>query len=106
MTHTASISVSEREAFRLVEGLDAEPALVGLAVNAVENPDGGWSVTLYLAAPPDAALAAGLAGLARSVLGAGAPAFSFARLPDTDWVAKSLEGLRPVRAGRFLVHGR
>lgn len=26
-------------------------------------------------------------------------------LPDIDWVAKSLEGLGPVRAGRFLVHG-
>lgn len=26
-------------------------------------------------------------------------------LPDTDWVTKSLEGLQPVRAGRFLVHG-
>ena len=27
------------------------------------------------------------------------------KLPDTDWVAKSLKGLGPVRAGRFLVHG-
>jgi ribosomal protein L11 methyltransferase len=26
-------------------------------------------------------------------------------LPDVDWVARSLEGLKPVRAGRFLVHG-
>ena len=26
-------------------------------------------------------------------------------VPDIDWVAKSLEGLAPVRAGRFLVHG-
>ena len=26
-------------------------------------------------------------------------------LPDIDWVARSLEGLRPVRAGRFFVHG-
>lgn len=26
-------------------------------------------------------------------------------LPDIDWVTKSLEGLQPVRAGRFLVHG-
>jgi ribosomal protein L11 methyltransferase len=26
-------------------------------------------------------------------------------LDDVDWVAKSLEGLGPVRAGRFLVHG-
>jgi ribosomal protein L11 methyltransferase len=26
-------------------------------------------------------------------------------IPEIDWVAKSLEGLKPVRAGRFLVHG-
>lgn len=26
-------------------------------------------------------------------------------LPDIDWVAKSLEGLKPVQAGRFIVHG-
>jgi ribosomal protein L11 methyltransferase len=26
-------------------------------------------------------------------------------IPDIDWVSKSLEGLKPVRAGRFLVHG-
>jgi ribosomal protein L11 methyltransferase len=27
------------------------------------------------------------------------------KLPDIDWVARSLEGLKPVRAGRFFVHG-
>ena len=32
-------------------------------------------------------------------------AFSRETLPDIDWVTKSLEGLKPVRAGRFLVHG-
>ncbi|MBP1883294.1 50S ribosomal protein L11 methyltransferase [Sinorhizobium mexicanum] len=26
-------------------------------------------------------------------------------LPDIDWIAKSLEGLAPVRAGRFVIHG-
>ncbi|OKL45386.1 50S ribosomal protein L11 methyltransferase [Pseudovibrio exalbescens] len=26
-------------------------------------------------------------------------------LPEINWVAKSLEGLKPVRAGRFIVHG-
>ncbi|CCE96483.1 putative ribosomal protein L11 methyltransferase [Sinorhizobium fredii HH103] len=26
-------------------------------------------------------------------------------LPEIDWIAKSLEGLAPVRAGRFVVHG-
>ena len=27
------------------------------------------------------------------------------KLPDVDWVAKSLDGLKPVRAARFFVHG-
>lgn len=27
-------------------------------------------------------------------------------VPDIDWVSKSLEGLAPVHAGRFIVHGR
>ena len=31
--------------------------------------------------------------------------FEIEAVPDIDWVTKSLEGLKPVRAGRFLVHG-
>jgi ribosomal protein L11 methyltransferase len=30
---------------------------------------------------------------------------SHEELPDVDWVSRSLEGLKPVRAARFLVHG-
>lgn len=43
---------------------------------------------------------------ARIHAAAGAP-LSIAReaVPDIDWVAKSLEGLKPVRAGGFVVHG-
>lgn len=36
---------------------------------------------------------------------AGDATFQREELPDLDWVALSLEGLQPVRAGRFLVHG-
>ncbi len=31
--------------------------------------------------------------------------FAVEELPDIDWVLHSLEGLKPVRAGRFFVHG-
>lgn len=43
----------------------------------------------------------------RATAGADGPALAIARetLPDIDWVAKSLEGLKPVRAGGFVVHG-
>jgi ribosomal protein L11 methyltransferase len=42
-----------------------------------------------------------------AALGEAFPEMSVQRevIPDVDWVAKSLEGLKPVRAGRFLVHG-
>ena len=33
-------------------------------------------------------------------------ALELAPLPERDWVAASLEGLAPVRAGRIVVHGR
>lgn len=37
--------------------------------------------------------------------GASVRTFDVEAVPDIDWVTKSLEGLKPVRAGRFLVHG-
>ncbi len=41
-----------------------------------------------------------------SVVGqAAAQALAFGRVSEKDWIAASLEGLAPVRAGRFLVHG-
>jgi ribosomal protein L11 methyltransferase len=105
MTHTASITLSETHAFRLVTAFDEDPALTHLAVDAVEEAPGRWRVTLYLPEAPDEDLAASLARATRALFGAAAPAFAIASLPETNWVAKSLQGLKPVRAGRFLVHG-
>jgi ribosomal protein L11 methyltransferase len=39
------------------------------------------------------------------LVGAAADSLTFERLGQKDWVKASLEGLKPVRAGRFLVHG-
>jgi ribosomal protein L11 methyltransferase len=105
MTHTASIALPETDAFRLVTAFDEDPGLTGLALDAVEERPGRWRVTLYLPEPPDAALTAHLAAAARALFGDRAPGFAMAPLPETNWVAKSLEGLKPVQAGRFLVHG-
>lgn len=62
-----------------------------------------WEASLYL----DFAEEEAMADRFRAVL---APLFPQAQIereeiPDIDWIAKSLEGLTPVRAGRFLVHG-
>jgi ribosomal protein L11 methyltransferase len=41
-----------------------------------------------------------------ALLGGTAAGIQSEVLPDIDWVAHSLEGLKPVRAARFFVHGR
>lgn len=62
-----------------------------------------WEASLYLDRDEEPELRERLADVLR-------PAFPDAVIeleviPDLDWIAKSLEGLQPVRAGRFLVHG-
>lgn len=49
----------------------------------------------------------GLQAQVEKVVAQFAPSTKVAReiLDDVDWVTKSLEGLKPVRVGRFLVHG-
>lgn len=62
-----------------------------------------WEASLYLMADEEEEMRERFAALL-------APVFPEARIerediPDVDWIARSLEGLQPVRAGRFVVHG-
>lgn len=60
-----------------------------------------WALEAHASEPPDRkSLAAALAGLAVSI-----EDIQTAPLQERDWVAASLEGLAPVTAGRFFVHG-
>ena len=74
-----------------------------------EAPDTGgcnnaaWMVEAYFGNPPDEANVRALVAAAAG--GAAARAASFGRVDERDWVAASLEGLKPVRVGRFLIHG-
>ena len=69
---------------------------------AFEGDGGQWQVAVHFSAPPDeAALRAQVAVVA----GAAAAGLSIETVAETDWVAQSLAGLQPVRAGRFVVHG-
>ena len=64
---------------------------------------GPWTVEVYFGRPPDEA---GVRDLIAAAAGPeAAAAVSFDQVQQRDWVASSLEGLRPVRAGRFLIHG-
>jgi ribosomal protein L11 methyltransferase len=74
-----------------------------IATQEVDEANEIWEASIYMTMQDEALIAARFADLVASDFAA----LSVERevLPDIDWIAKSLEGLKPVRAGRFLVHG-
>jgi ribosomal protein L11 methyltransferase len=90
-------ATAKRVAFQIGETLED-------AVCAAFEGDGGrWQVAIHFAAGGDQdALRASIASIAGS---AAAQSLTFQQVAETDWVAQSLAGLQPVRAGRFVVHG-
>ncbi|GJD58873.1 50S ribosomal protein L11 methyltransferase [Methylobacterium dankookense] len=73
------------------------------AVAAFEAEDGvTWRLEAYFADAPDEGF---IRDLIRPVVGEAADAAEFRTIEQQDWVRASLEGLNPVRAGRFLIHG-
>lgn len=93
-----------------ISTLEAEPGSSPLVKTASDwnevEAHGRWRVeALYDEKPDEAALRALLAA-PEGATGATAEDLRIEPLPDADWVAKSLEGLAPVRAGRFFVYGR
>jgi ribosomal protein L11 methyltransferase len=74
-----------------------------LAIVEVDEARDLHEVSLYVGSQDRARAEAAMRRLAaRTGLGLTVEAET---LPDIDWVARSLEGLKPVRAGRFFVHG-
>ena len=75
-----------------------------IATMEVDEDKGLWEASVYANGEPEADLKSRIAAIL-------AGPFPDAEIElevfggDTDWIAKSLEGLKPVRAGRFLVHG-
>ncbi len=105
MNWTASVTLSEAGAKALAEVLGDDEDLAPHAVDAAETTPGRWRLMVYFPAEPNKAERAALKRHAVEALGKDGPAFAFEALPDADWVAMSLEGLTPVRVGRFVVHG-
>lgn len=106
MVHTARLVASEAIVDRIVAAIAEDDLLGDRAVDVREiAPGGDWELTVYFDGKPDRRERNALTALARSISGNAVGRFAIAQLPDTDWVAKSLEGLTPVRVGRFLVHG-
>jgi ribosomal protein L11 methyltransferase len=64
-----------------------------VAINESDEEAQRWETVVYFGSEAEAAVA-------REIVGG-----EIARLPDADWVKRSLEGLAPVAAGRFFLHG-
>ena len=73
------------------------------ACAAFEGDDGHWQVAIHFGSPPDETSLRELVTLAAGQ--AAADALRIEPVADSDWVAQSLAGLWPVRAGRLVVHG-
>jgi ribosomal protein L11 methyltransferase len=104
MRLATDMATATRLASQLGEMLDAEENAVAAFESADET---HWLVEVFFSREPDEAL---LRELVTVALGAeagrkAAAAATFDRLAPKDWIAASLEGLTPVRAGRFLIHG-
>jgi ribosomal protein L11 methyltransferase len=94
-----SFEADEAEAKRvagLLEGMVADESALAI----VETGSGRWAIELYVA--DGDGVSRKLAGMLGREL---ADKFSLATVVEKDWVAASLAGLEPVRAGRFIVHG-
>jgi ribosomal protein L11 methyltransferase len=102
-TTTAMFITDEQSACRVVDCV-ADAFFAGeLAVSIAEVVHGQWRVTFYFDGKIDQATARELA-----IAAVGAKkgrALRFERIAAKDWVADSLRELKPIAAGRFVVHG-
>jgi ribosomal protein L11 methyltransferase len=102
-TMTARLSADEAVARRIVDYLSEHLDSAEVAVGMFEGPESNWTVEISFGVIPDQDTVREL--VARAGGKAAARKLQFATLADRDWVRASLAGLRPVVAGRFIVHG-
>jgi len=102
-TVTAMLTADEQSARRIADRFAEAFFADELAVTLVDVGQGQWRVTFYFCAAVDEAAVRNLAAAAAGAEIANA--LRFARVAAKDWVAESLLGLKPVAAGRFVIHG-
>jgi ribosomal protein L11 methyltransferase len=102
-SYCALVGTSEATARQLLDALSESFDSTDVVVAASEDRNGMWTVSLHFRDPPNETAVRALIGLAAG--SETANALVFERLGATDWVEASLQGLTPVAAGRFVVHG-
>jgi len=102
-TTVARLACAEPTARRIATFLGESLGTEDIVCAAFEGDDGRWQVAIHFRTAPDEA---GLRGLVKLVAGeTAAEALSIEPVAAANWVAQSLAGLKPVHAGRFIVHG-
>jgi ribosomal protein L11 methyltransferase len=103
VTTVARLACNQPTARRLAaylgESLDPEAT----ACAAFEDDGGQWQLAVHFRERPDEAGLRALVALAAGE--AAAAALTIEPVAPADWVKQSLAALKPVRAGRFIVHG-
>jgi len=102
-TVVARLATDEARAGAILNLLGETLDIGEVATAAFEEPDGRWIVSLHFREQPDEAALRALVEMASDAETAAGLAFD--SIAATDWVKASLEGLKPVEAGRFLIHG-
>ena len=93
----------ERTANRIVDNISESYPDNDLAIAAFEAPGGRWDITMHFAAPPDEDLIRAL--VTEAAGDAAATSIVFSTVESRDWVKASLADLKPVSAGRYVIHG-
>ena len=102
-THVLRLLTDEASARAMTDLLGEMFDPTETAVAAFEAEDGvTWRLEAYFADAPDEEM---VRELIRPIVGDQADGADFQTIDQQDWVRASLEGLKPVRAGRILVHG-
>jgi ribosomal protein L11 methyltransferase len=102
-TKVAMLETDEQSARRIVAIVAECGADERAAISVVDNGRGSARIAIHFAAPPDEEAVRALVAAAAGP--AAAAALRFEHLATKDWVKTSLAGLKPVEAGRFIVHG-
>jgi len=100
-------NLTQSQAHAVAEIAEAAEKLhpAALGIDAIDETDNLWSVSVYFDQTPAASDINILADLAAEALGIAPLTWSLEDVPDVDWVKTSLAALKPVEAGRFFVHG-
>ncbi|MFM5954578.1 MAG: 50S ribosomal protein L11 methyltransferase [Novosphingobium sp.] len=100
LTALAPRAVIEAALLAHEDAFDWDPDIVISGSEIAEDRPDDWQLEAWLPRKPTNQDRDAIAGL----FAAKSPQFAVEKLPDTDWLTHSQQGLEPIRAGRFHVH--